>query len=51
MSQLDYFRYNTDFIDDLLEKIKKVKYVIDSLTQTIENLQRTLKNQNTHRNS
>ena len=51
MSQRDYFRYNTDFIDDLLEKIKKVKYVIDSLTQTLENRQRTLKNQNTHRNS
>jgi len=42
MNQFEYFRYNTEFIEELLASIKKVKMIIDSLTITLENLKQTL---------
>ena len=42
MSQFDYFKYNTKFLNELLKSIKDIKTIADSLATTLENLKKTL---------
>ena len=42
MPQFKYFKYNTEFLDNLLKSIKEVKAIIDSLAVSLKNLKKTL---------
>ena len=49
MPQLNYNKYDTEFLEEILTAVKKVKLIIDSLIRTLENLKRTLNPQNSHK--